>query len=72
MKPWFRGSEKQSQTALLFLAYFSGICYYDGKEVEIMNNNKIPVFRWLLMFWLCNVASVVLSQLGVERWCVRS
>ena len=29
-----------------------------------MNNNKIPVFRWLLMFWLCNVASVVLSQLG--------
>ena len=64
MKPWFRGSEKQSQTALLFLAYFSGICYYDGKEVEIMNNNKIPVFRWLLMFWLCNVASVVLSQLG--------
>lgn len=29
-----------------------------------MNNNTIPVFRWLLMFWLCNAASVVLGQFG--------
>ena len=54
-------AQKQSRKALLFLAYFHLLCYYNGKEVEIMNNN-IPIARWLSMFWLCSAVSLVLGQ----------
>ena len=59
-------AQKQSRKALLFLAYFHLLCYYNGKEVEIMNNN-IPIARWLSMFWLCSAVSLVLGQFSGPR-----